>query len=84
MNTDIFTCQTCNDGKDMTRAEAIEHIKAVHAVANMKATRQMTAHMDGRDYFGSVYEWTFDGDVKLTEAVTTERDKNDPYSQLWD
>jgi hypothetical protein len=70
----VFFC--CD--QEFTQKEVISHLKEVHSVDTSKpATRRMTSHIDGRDFYGSTYEWTF-GDLKVKQSVSNPRAKNDP------
>lgn len=70
-----FTCQTCNS-EAMQFGEIRKHLVDVHQ-SDGKGTKQMISHMDGRDWYGSVYRWAF-GDVIVIESITAEREKDDP------
>ena len=72
--TNVFFC--CE--QEFTPKDVIAHLKQVHSIDTSKpGTRRMTRHIDGADFYGSTYEWTF-GDLKLTQSVSNPRAKNDP------
>lgn len=72
--TNAFFC--C--GQEFTQKEVISHLKEVHSVdTSQPANRRMLSHIDGADFYGSTYEWTF-GDIKVTQSVSNPRAKDDP------
>lgn len=75
-NIHYFVCSTCNDGLQMTQIQAVEHLKSEHNATETKGNRQMTLHLDGRDWYQSNYQWTI-GDVQLLEVCRNKRRYDD-------
>ena len=72
--TNEFFCEVCNDGVAMSGHEANEHLKNVHHLENARGTKQMTMHIDGRDWYESRYTWTF-GKLVLLQVCHNPRTK---------
>lgn len=70
-------CDTCDAKREMTVEQFKAHMKDVHHIEELKGTRQMTAHMDGRASYTSNYRWDIGG-VNCFQSVTNRRGKNDP------
>lgn len=80
----IFWCDTCKTNKEMSHAEMRRHIQKVHGLdpKTSKCNARMVLHLDGRDYFQSKYEITFQtssGPVNLTREICCEREPDDPF-----
>jgi hypothetical protein len=68
----VFYCETCAEHPEMTPEEAIEHVKIVHGISEMKGTRSMIVHLDGKDFYCSKYAWDIGG-VNLTQECQNRR-----------
>jgi hypothetical protein len=77
----VFSCGA-HGVTDMDVAALKAHLETEHGVTSWSGKKQMVSHVDGRDYFSSVYEWTLtagDGsDVVVIESAWAERAKDDP------
>ena len=77
-NINNFICN-CSPGV-MNQKQFMEHLKTVHNIdgENIKGTRKMIMHMDGRDWYSSEYLWTLESGVIFTQYCKNKRSKNDP------
>ena len=77
----VYACQNCNS-VGMEYADFVNHLKIVHGLTNLhiKVKREMTSHLDGRDWYQSNYRMTIPGDPEIIVllSVTNQREKNDP------
>ena len=77
--TNEFRCATCANDLVMTAKEMSDHLKMAHGfIGQVEGRRKMLEHVDGRDFYWPVYEWTFDGAVKVRQKLMASRDKDDP------
>ena len=60
----------------MTQKDVIEHLKIVHSLTDMKGSRQMVMHLDGRGWYQSSYRCEIGG-VVLMNYVQYLRNRND-------
>lgn len=78
----VFFCETCNDQKEMTPQEMLEHCQTVHGVVRgVKCNKRLNTALDGSDWYQNIYEWEVpgkEGAVKLTEINAGPR-KNDGW-----
>ena len=75
----ICTCKTCNDEKQMTWKEMVEHLKTVHEVTlPVGAKKSNYLHLDARDYSVSAYTLEIEGGIEVTYSIRIPRKKNDP------
>lgn len=88
-DTNAWTCETCEAKPQFEKqTDFIDHLVAVHQAPgpeNIKGTKRMLAHIDGRDWFGGSDEWTFDFGQGEVKAVNSYRQKRSRESQMyWD
>jgi len=81
--SETYNCENCQTKDFFESWEAMKkHLVEVHKVdlKTAKVNREMTMHIDGRDYFASNYRITVlvDPPVVLTCTVKSMRRKNDP------
>ena len=76
---DIWRCETCSKKPEFSKKIAfIEHMKTAHGLVKPSGLRQMSMHLDGTNWFQTVYDWDIaDGKVKATQDVLCKR------SHLW-
>lgn len=75
--SNVFICETCNDGKEIDANDIKVHLKEVHKLEDFKGRRETLMHMDGTDWFSWEFRWTI-GDVKLIQNTISPRRKDDP------
>ena len=80
--TVVYNCEACQTRDFIEGVAALKkHMLEVHGIdtATTKGTRQMTAHLDGRDFFQSTYKFTFQSEPPVTVTYTEycKRAKND-------
>ena len=76
-----YTCQSCN-GEAVDFETIKHHMEEVHKLdlTTQKFSQQMTSHMDGRDWYGSVYRMTAqdtEPPVIVIKSATYKRSKKD-------
>ena len=73
-----WQCDECEGQPEFTHAEMMKHLKEIHQIdpKTAKATRRMTMHLDGRDWFQSNYEIVIDG-KKFMNFIRNERAADD-------
>jgi hypothetical protein len=79
----IYNCENCQTRDFLTgNAEMSKHMLEVHGIDTQKVMgrREMTMHMDGKDWYQSNYKFTFavNPPVVMTYSVRCERDADDP------
>lgn len=69
-----WNCPNCKDSPEFTTEQIQKHIREVHGVKSEKigGKRSMIMHMDGSNYFSSVYEWEIEG-LKYTQSTCHKR-----------
>lgn len=76
-----WVCVTCNS-KSMTQNKMKSHLDSDHGISgDLKGSRQMLIHIDGRDFFASDYNWVFEtnkGEVNAVQKTVTPRAKRRP------
>lgn len=73
----LFTCETCNDGKELESDAFMTHLETVHGIPKgTQMKRQMVMHADARDFYEYHYSWE-SGDVKFNQLIRLNRSKND-------
>lgn len=72
-------CLSCEGEPVFEHDEFVEHVRVTHGIpSSAKGQRRMLQHMDGRDFYGSRYEWTI-GTIKAIEDTHDEREADDPF-----
>ena len=76
-----YLCNTCGGTEDMSIHDIKAHLLEEHNIDINKimCNKKMISHMDGRDWYSSVYEYEFKSDPPVTVTVSqwNKRDKND-------
>lgn len=81
-------CVNCGQKEEMNFEGMKAHLVQKHAIDlnGLKCTRKSILHVDGSEFFANTYEVTIalinGGQVKLTNTVTSPRDKNDLLSRI--
>lgn len=77
----VFRCghKDCDKLQAMVFEEFKHHLFTVHNLKadQLKGRKQMTMHMDGEQWYSSVYDWTLEVGLKFTQSITMARDKGD-------
>lgn len=82
--TSVWWCDTCDDKREMSHQEMVEHLKAKHGLdtKGLKCKKSMIMHLDCEVSFHSTYEVSIDTPgnelLKLTNSTSNPRHKNDP------
>ncbi len=76
----IYTCQGCKDQPQFNYEGIKNHLLVMHQIdtANLKVAKSMTMHIDGRDYYTTCYDLTFENGFRISSSERTTRAKNDP------
>jgi len=74
-NSNTWVCVNCNTAS-MSFAEMKTHLAEVHKLdmAGLQGSKRMKMHMDGKDWFSGVDEWTF-GELTLEQSYRIKRTK---------
>jgi hypothetical protein len=71
-----FTCRACLPELELELSAVAGHMQKMHGLAELKGTKRLTRHGDGRDFFWSEFTWTFwvDGEpIYLHEYIRQPR-----------
>ena len=73
----MWKCLECDGEPEFYHDEMMKHFREVHQIEpkTAKGTRQMTMHLDGRDWYQSNYEIDIDG-KKFMNFVRNKRNKH--------
>lgn len=78
-SSNLFLCHEHQDLEPMNFSDFKVHLVSKHDVRpdQINGTKQMMSHIDGRDYFTSIYEITLTNGLKFTQSITSERAADD-------
>ena len=72
-----FICHSCKD-KEFNAEQFLEHLRRDHGFGkNAKLTARMLSHMDGAEWFASVYEITGPKGFSATKTTCQKRHPDD-------
>ena len=74
----FWTCLNCAGHPEFEHAAMMKHVQEVHGInpKTMKGKRQMTIHMDGKDFYSSQFEWELNG-LKFLQSTCEKRTGED-------
>lgn len=72
--SNTWHCPECNADFDFAAFSA--HLRDKHGIIDTKGKRTMTMHLDGYDFYSSVYDWEIGGKHFTQTTVDPRRGKD--------
>ncbi len=73
----IWQCESCEGQPEFEQADFEKHLKEVHGIdpKDMRGSRSMVLHIDGRDWYQTNYEWVIKG-LAFLQSCRNKRNKH--------